>query len=62
MDWKWASLVFFILGIVCLPFWPYSGNWSIYPSAFCWFIAILTLLVSIFAKRGSTVWKHRGQG
>ena len=62
MDWKWASLAFFIVGIVCLPFWPYSRNWSIYPAAFCWFLAILTFLVSIFAKRGSTVWKHKGQG
>ncbi len=62
MGWRWVSLGLFILGIICLPLWPYSGAFTIYPAAFCWFLAILTLLVSIFAKRGSAVWKHKGQG
>lgn len=62
MDWKWVSLVFFLLGIACLPFWPYSSSWPIYPTVFCWFLAVLTLLVSIFAKRGSSLWKNKGQG
>jgi hypothetical protein len=60
MDWKYVSLAFFILGIVCLPFWSYSVNWSIYPSVFCWFVMILTLLVSVFSKHGSTIWRGRG--
>ena len=63
MDWKWVSLAFFILGIICLPVWPYTSRWYfIYATGFCWFIAVLTFLVSIFAKRGSTVWRHKGQG
>jgi hypothetical protein len=62
MDWKWLSLALFILGIVCLPLWPYSLNWSIYPSVFCFFLAVLALLVSVFAKRGSAIWKDKGQG
>lgn len=62
MDWKWVSLVFFVVGIICLPIWPYSHAWMPYPTAFCWFIAVLTFLVSIFSKRGSAVWRHRGQG
>lgn len=59
---KWVSLVFFLAGILCLPVWPYSSNWLIYPTAFCWFVAVLTFLVSIVAKRGSALWKHKGQG
>lgn len=62
MDFKWVSVFFFILGIICLPVWPYNASWRFYPSAFCFFVGLLTLLVSIFAKRGSTVWKHKGQG
>ncbi len=62
MDWKYASLAFFVLGIICLPFWPYSLNWSIYLSIFCWFVTILTLLVSVFAKHGSALWRGRGHG
>lgn len=62
MDWKWVSLGFFILGILCLPVWPYNSQWRMYPSVFCFFITVLTLLVSLFAKRGSSVWKHKGQG
>lgn len=62
MDWKWVSLAFLLLAVICLPFWPYSLNWSIYPSIFCVFVAILTFLVSVFAKRGSAVWKSKGQG
>lgn len=60
--WKWVAIAFLILGAVALPFFPYSHSWSIYPSIFCWFLAVLTFLVSIFSKRGSTVWHHRGQG
>lgn len=62
MDWKWVSLGLFILGIICLPVWPYSSNWTFYPSAFCFFLTILTFLVSVFAKRGSAIWKGRGHG
>lgn len=60
--WKWVALGFFILGFVVLPFYSYSHSWSIYPIIFCWFITVLALLVSVFSKRGSTVWHHRGQG
>ncbi len=62
MAWRFLSLSFFILGIVCLPVWPYSSSWRFYSTAFCWFLAVLTFLVSIFAHRGSSVWKHKGQG
>lgn len=62
MDWKWVSITFFVLGTLCLPVWPYSAGWRLYPTAFCFFVGVLTLLVSIFAKRGSTVWKDKGQG
>lgn len=62
MDWKWVSLVFFIAGIVCVPLWPYSLSWTIYPMAFCFFVAALTLLVSIFSKHGSMIWRGRGHG
>lgn len=62
MAWKRVSLTFFVLGVVLLPVWPYSSNWPIYPTVFCWFLAALTFLVGIFAKRGSTLWKHKGQG
>jgi hypothetical protein len=62
MDWKYASVAFFLIGIACLPLWPYSQNWSIYPSIFCWFVTVLTLLVSIFAKHGSEIWRGRGHG
>ncbi|HZQ52224.1 MAG TPA: hypothetical protein VFB14_08510 [Bryobacteraceae bacterium] len=60
MDWKWVSLVFFIAGIACVPLWPYSLNWTIYPMAFCFFVAVLTLLVSIFSKHGGVIWRDRG--
>jgi hypothetical protein len=59
---KWVSLGFLILAIILLPVWPYSGKWTFYPSAFCCFVAILLFLVSVVAKRGSALWKHRGQG
>jgi MFS superfamily sulfate permease-like transporter len=62
MDWKWVSIAFFLLGFALLPVWPYTANWRAYPSVFCFFVAVLTLLVSLFAKRGSSVWKHKGQG
>jgi hypothetical protein len=62
MDFRFVSLGFFILAVICLPVWPYSANWTIYPSVFCVFIAALTFLVNLFGKRGSTVWKGKGQG
>jgi hypothetical protein len=62
MDWKYVSLAFFIVGILCLPVWPYSAGWRLYPTIFCWFITVLTLLVSVFAKHGSVVWRGKGKG
>jgi hypothetical protein len=59
MDWKWISLGFVVLAVICLVL---REPWSIYATAFCFFVAVLTFLVSIFGKRGSTVWKGRGQG
>ncbi|MGA8028167.1 MAG: hypothetical protein WB992_13575 [Bryobacteraceae bacterium] len=62
MVWRWVSISLFIIGILSLPFWPYSKEFTIYPTAFCWFLTVLTLLVSIFGKRGSELWRHKGQG
>lgn len=62
MGWYGAAVVFFILGIVCLPVWPYATQWFIYPTAFCWFLTILTAAVGFFSKRGGTLWRHKGQG
>jgi MFS superfamily sulfate permease-like transporter len=61
-NWKWVALAFFVLGIVVLPYYPYSLNWSIYPSIFCWFLMLITLLVSVFSKRGSSLWRGKGHG
>jgi hypothetical protein len=66
MGWKVVSLLFFLAAIILLPFWPYPRPWP--PDAnlpivgFCLFFAILTFLVSIMGRRGSSVWKGRGQG
>lgn len=66
MPWKIVSLVFLISAVIFMPFWPYHRPWP--PDAnlpivgFCIFVAILTFLVSVMGRRGSTVWKGRGQG
>jgi hypothetical protein len=60
--WKWIALGFLILGVAVLPVFSYSLSWSIYPSLFCGFVAVLVFLVSIFSKRGSAIWRDRGQG
>lgn len=66
MGWKVVSIVFFLAGIGFLPFWGYDRPWpneaSLPICGFCFFVAILTFLVSVMARRGSTVWKGRGQG
>jgi uncharacterized membrane protein len=62
MGWRIISLILFVIGIFVMPLWPYSRNWSVFAPGFCWFLAILMFLVSIFARRGSEIWKHRGQG
>lgn len=62
MGWKLISGVFFLLGITFLIWFAYDRSWPIYAAAFCLFVAILTLLVSIFARRGSTVWQGKGNG
>jgi hypothetical protein len=62
MGWRIVSAIFVLLGIACFPVWPYAVSLPIYLSGFCFFVAVLTFLVSIFARRGSAVWKGRGQG
>lgn len=66
MGWKVVSLIFLLIAVILLPFWPYPRPWP--PDAnnvivgFSIFVAILTFLVSIMARRGSAVWRGRGQG
>ena len=62
MGWRLVAILFFLAGIAAMPLWPYSQQWSIFAPAFCWFLAVLAFLISIFARRGSTIWKGRGQG
>ena len=62
MDWRVISAIFFALAIICLPFWPYSHGWTIFPTAFCMLVTFVTLLVNLFGKKGSAIWKHKGQG
>lgn len=54
--------MFFLIGLAVMPLWPYSQNWSVFAPGFCWFVAVLMILISIFARRGSEIWKNRGQG
>ncbi len=60
MGWRLVSLLLFVIGIVCLPVWPYSRGLPPHLSIYAFFLAVLTLLVSIFAKHGSVLWKGRG--
>jgi cellulose synthase/poly-beta-1,6-N-acetylglucosamine synthase-like glycosyltransferase len=62
LAWKIISGLSLILGIVFLVWLAFDSSWPIYAAAFCFFVAILTFLVSIFARRGSTVWQGRGKG
>ena len=62
MVWRLIALVFFVIGLIVMPLWPYSQNWSVFAPGFCWFVAVLMILMSFFAKRGSEIWKNRGQG
>jgi hypothetical protein len=63
MLWKVAGLVALILCIATLPVWPYSrGPRGLYLCMFFGFAAALLFLVGFFGRRGSALWKDRGQG
>jgi cellulose synthase/poly-beta-1,6-N-acetylglucosamine synthase-like glycosyltransferase len=62
VGWKVVSILFFLLGVAFLVWFALDRSWPIYAAAFCIFVAILTFLVSIFARRGSTLWQGRGKG
>jgi uncharacterized membrane protein len=63
MLWKVAGLVALILCIATLPVWPYSrGPRGLYLCMFLGFAAALLFLVGFFGRRGSALWKDRGQG
>jgi hypothetical protein len=62
MDWRIIAAIFLALALGCLPVWPYSHGWTFLPSIFCLFVMVLTLLVNLFGKKGSTIWRHKGQG
>lgn len=61
MPWKFIALGLFILGIIVLPLWLYSRGWTYYPMGFCFFLAALVLLISVFARRGGNIWRSGGQ-
>jgi hypothetical protein len=62
MLWTIAALVALILCVATLPVWPYSGPRSLYLCMFFAFAAALLFLVGIFGRRGSALWKDKGQG
>ena len=62
MGWKIISGVFLILAIAFFIWFAFDRSWPIYAGGFCVFVAILTFLVSIFGRRGSTVWQGKGKG
>lgn len=62
MGWKLISGLFLILGVVFLIWLAFDTTWPVYAAAFCFLLAIVTFLVSIFARRGSTVWQGKGKG
>lgn len=62
MGWKIISGLFLILAIAFLVWFAFDRSWPIYAAGFCFFVAVLTFLVSIFARRGSIVWQGKGKG
>jgi hypothetical protein len=62
VGWKIVSGIFFLLFVLFLVWFAFDRSWPIYAAGFSLFIAVLTFLVSIFARRGSTIWKGRGKG
>jgi drug/metabolite transporter (DMT)-like permease len=64
MGFRIISAIFFALGIICLPFWPISRPWpseaSLAICGFCFFFALLTLLISFVGRHGSVIWRGRG--
>ena len=62
MGWKIVSLIFFLCSIGCLIWYAYNTTWPIWAAAFCFLVAVVTFAVSVFARRGSSVWQGRGKG
>jgi hypothetical protein len=64
MGWRIVSLLFLLMAIAALPFWPYPHPWpnsaTLAICGFCFFVAALTFLVSIFSRHGSALWRGRG--
>ena len=66
MGWKVVSLIFLLAAIVFLPFWPipwpFPQEARFVITGFCLFVAVLTFLVHLVGRRGSSLWKGPGQG
>ena len=66
MIFRVVSLFFLVCAVALMPAWGYSRPWppeaNLPIIAFCLFVAALTFLVSVMARRGSTLWKGRGHG
>ncbi|HEX4809047.1 MAG TPA: DUF3309 family protein [Bryobacteraceae bacterium] len=62
MGWRVISLIALFIALIALPIWPFSSRWTIYPSGFFFLIGIVTFAVSQFGRRGSPIWRNRGQG
>ncbi|HEX4772023.1 MAG TPA: hypothetical protein VH351_14400 [Bryobacteraceae bacterium] len=62
MGFKIASGGALLLALLSLLAWRFVGWATIYLSGFFFFIAVLLFLISVFGRRGSSVWRSRGQG
>ena len=61
MGFRVVSLIFFLGGVAFAVWYIFSHSWHGYAAAFCWFVSILTFLISLVARRGSTFWRGKSQ-
>jgi hypothetical protein len=48
-------ILLFLLLLGSLPTWPYSADWSYYPSGGLGLLLIIVLIVALVGRRGGTV-------
>jgi hypothetical protein len=62
MVWRIVGLIAWVISLIALPIWPYSPQWTIYPSGFFFLIGLVSFAVSFFGRRQTPLWSPKKDG
>ena len=56
-----GSIALFV-SLFLLPIWPFSAQWTVYPSGFFFLIGLVSFAVALIGRRETPIWRPKKTG